>query len=726
MDNNNEFLSSPLGGSIGCTIQPLSRRSPKRSKHEKGTSSPISTIPCYVSKNSRNKFARLLNSELNAGVALESDWPSAYDEWESYTRNEKNLGNCVVKEAGDDDRNCRSSNYSFFQYMSLRDDNATESSIKIDSNCRFDGADGSCLPIEVSLNILSYLDLKTLLSVRAVNQTMRNVLQSEDSNNGLWMSLYQTNWTFLRDLGMHNLKLDDSFDAESAICIRPSKERRCKTADGNTTKQSQCWPNRSKRNTFDNVVSTGKDSKETESFSSPSKSKSNEINHAMILSLAAATPTSIDEAQIKSVQKRIQRRRFQLLRSQQDHDEHPGNINFDIPLEADDAVEDSEQPPMADMPRRNNPRLSADEIHFVSIKISSKSGMEPVTEEVMEGLQYTGPVGEGDRCIRANHPLPRPQHRAKSNRDVSFAKIYSRLMVDDDSEDGGSDMTRNHGRVVGLNMLQSLLSRLQRESSNSSMFDTDQQNATNRQRYYHDQLNRVLRVLSKHHPAKKGTRMGSSSTKPFVAPFRTSINGEFNITPRLISYYEVSIHPKETVVKTTDSADIDVVNERRRLDNILRDNNEGNHRPRTQCLVVGLATSDFDLLDRMPGWDGNSIGYHGDDGGLFYGTGSMSRRIGPSFGVGDTVGCGIDYSHDNRFGAPCAFFTLNGSILGYEPIRSEYLLNRDLYPVIGIDTNTPITCNFGISKPFVFDLMALISSQKESVLDACSLDDESL
>jgi SPRY domain len=407
-----------------------------------------------------------------------------------------------------------------------------------------------------------------------------------------------------------------------------------------------------------------------------------------------------------------------MLRSQHDHDEHTRTITID-----EDDLEPSAMPGFL----QNHTGISPDELQIVSIRVPCTGNSATLTFEEMEGLQYTGPVGE-DRCVRSNHPLPRPQHCAEVWRDAPFRRILSRVQLEEDSDDLGIDITRNHGQTVGLNMLQSLLSRLQRENNNISMFDTDQQNATNRKRYYHDQLNRVLRVLSKHHTTKKGAKMGKAFMKPFVAPFRTSVNDEFDITPRLISYYEVSIHLKDKVVTSTDSSNIDLVNHRRRLNNTMNiNNNEGGvPRPRTECLVVGLATADFDLLDRMPGWDSNSIGYHGDDGGLFYGTGSMSRRIGPSFGVGDTIGCGVDYSHDNKFGAPCAFFTLNGTILGYEPIRSEYLLSRDLYPVIGIDTNAPITCNFGISKPFLFDLMALIRSQKNSVVRACTLDDNSL
>jgi Ran-binding protein 9/10 len=147
----------------------------------------------------------------------------------------------------------------------------------------------------------------------------------------------------------------------------------------------------------------------------------------------------------------------------------------------------------------------------------------------------------------------------------------------------------------------------------------------------------------------------------------------------------------------------------RQMDNVTRGTTS-----RSECVAIGLGTADFDVSDKMPGWDRNSIGYHGDDGGLFYGAGTMSRQIGPSYGVGDTIGCGVDYAGTR------IFFTWNGSFLGYEPIRSEYLLHCDLYPVIGIDTNSPISCNFGTSlqQQFQFDLLNLIREQKENICQA--------
>ncbi|CAN0447488.1 unnamed protein product, partial [Discosporangium mesarthrocarpum] len=76
------------------------------------------------------------------------------------------------------------------------------------------------------------------------------------------------------------------------------------------------------------------------------------------------------------------------------------------------------------------------------------------------------------------------------------------------------------------------------------------------------------------------------------------------------------------------------------------------------CIAVGLSKAAFMLWGKMPGWDGQSYGYHSDDGGAFHDSGSMVFKCGPSFGPGDVVGCGLDYSGGED--TADIFFTLNG------------------------------------------------------------------
>lgn len=62
-------------------------------------------------------------------------------------------------------------------------------------------------------------------------------------------------------------------------------------------------------------------------------------------------------------------------------------------------------------------------------------------------------------------------------------------------------------------------------------------------------------------------------------------------------------------------------------------------------------------LARLPGWETDSYGYHGDDGHVYAGHQS-GKTYGPSFSAGDTIGCGVNFKTGN------AFFTKNGINLG--------------------------------------------------------------
>jgi hypothetical protein len=180
-----------------------------------------------------------------------------------------------------------------------------------------------------------------------------------------------------------------------------------------------------------------------------------------------------------------------------------------------------------------------------------------------------------------------------------------------------------------------------------------------------------------------------------------------NVTPRLISYYEVSILNDNYGIKD-DSARGPPFGRM-----------EG-RRHRTECVAVGLATDSFHAHARMPGWDRQSFGYHGDDGGIFHSSGGMVKQFGSKFGAGDTIGCGID------FVAQGIFFTLNGKFLGYgwTGIDEEFLKN-DLFPVVGLDTNCPLHLNFGAEEPFVFDLSSFIMKHETVIASQYSFENVS-
>lgn len=73
---------------------------------------------------------------------------------------------------------------------------------------------------------------------------------------------------------------------------------------------------------------------------------------------------------------------------------------------------------------------------------------------------------------------------------------------------------------------------------------------------------------------------------------------------------------------------------------------------------IGFASNKASV-ERLPGWEHESWAYHGDDGKTFFGENpGQGRSYGPTFGVQDTVGCGVNFS------TGCAFFTRNGIFLG--------------------------------------------------------------
>lgn len=107
---------------------------------------------------------------------------------------------------------------------------------------------------------------------------------------------------------------------------------------------------------------------------------------------------------------------------------------------------------------------------------------------------------------------------------------------------------------------------------------------------------------------------------------------------------------------------------------------------------VGLCRQDV-LLSRLPGWEDDSWGYHGDDGHSFccQGTG---KDYGPKFSTGDVIGCAINFASGE------CFYTKNGVHLGVAFTG----LSGALYPSIGLRTiGEQVRVNFG-AEPFVFDI----------------------
>ena len=75
-------------------------------------------------------------------------------------------------------------------------------------------------------------------------------------------------------------------------------------------------------------------------------------------------------------------------------------------------------------------------------------------------------------------------------------------------------------------------------------------------------------------------------------------------------------------------------------------------------VTLGFCGEFCDLTDLHPGCAIWSVGYHGDRGFIFEGSGSAKHLPGRNFGPGHTVGCGIDYDAKNYF------FTLGEDVVG--------------------------------------------------------------
>ncbi|CAM6015978.1 unnamed protein product [Sphagnum balticum] len=116
---------------------------------------------------------------------------------------------------------------------------------------------------------------------------------------------------------------------------------------------------------------------------------------------------------------------------------------------------------------------------------------------------------------------------------------------------------------------------------------------------------------------------------------------------------------------------------------------------------IGIGFTDEDFRnDRQPGWESNSYGYHGDDGGLFQGTSKgFPFAFGPKFSTHDIVGAGIDHLKQE------IFFTKNGELVGH-CIPNE--VRDTLYPTIGLHSQgAKVEVNFRQQEfKYDFDLNA--------------------
>lgn len=453
---------------------------------------------------------------------------------------------------------------------------------------------------DVQLQICSFLDLVSLRSVLGLNHKYRTLVLSPEATADIWMPQLQKRWPMTK----LNLKSDD---------------------DTTTTTTTNCIMGR-RRLLVD-------------AYSLPTATSNNAnhdtsaVNVPLLLSMTPGKlPTEVDQT---------------LLDHPRNNSNHPNNSNTRN-TRGGGALGSRR----SSMTRRITQQLMRAPRSSTKLEVyhqPSSSSSANASSNSPPLVRYTGPIGSGDRCIRANFPLPRPIRKSNSTTTWRMMNMNKPKFL----------LNAHPSPAEGVQSAQS-------GSGASSLFDLICQGA---------------RAVS---------RRGMVDWRPFVAP-HWQADGTLDVTPALVAYYEVDI--LEPPAKEDDNDDDDSVTSTPPV------TTRTTTRHPSECVAVGIATESFHVHTRMPGWDSLSFGYHGDDGGIFHSSGGMVERFGPTFGAGDTIGCGIDYV------AQGIFFTLNGKFLGYgwKNIGVEFLHN-DLYPVVGIDTNAPISLNMGTSRPFQYDL----------------------
>ncbi|KAJ3354952.1 Ran-binding protein 10 [Entophlyctis luteolus] len=123
---------------------------------------------------------------------------------------------------------------------------------------------------------------------------------------------------------------------------------------------------------------------------------------------------------------------------------------------------------------------------------------------------------------------------------------------------------------------------------------------------------------------------------------------------------------------------------------------------------IGLCGRDANM-DRLPGWDSRSYGYHGADGYIFEGS-SKGKAYGPTYTTGDYIGCIVNLLNNT------VSFTKNGLHLGVA-FQSQKIVQQTLYPAVGFRTpGESMEINFGSSGvPFQFDIAEYVFQQQVEI-----------
>ena len=140
------------------------------------------------------------------------------------------------------------------------------------------------------------------------------------------------------------------------------------------------------------------------------------------------------------------------------------------------------------------------------------------------------------------------------------------------------------------------------------------------------------------------------------------------VTLSCVGYFESQVHPKDSTISNKDN---------------INDDNDSHQLYQLQ-LSIGLACALFPLRGRRAGFDKNSFGYHGD-GRIYHGSRNCVK-VGPSYDIGDTVGCGVLYPPLGKQHGQL-FYTKNGVLVAVMDIGVGGLLCLPWFPVVVRSSN---------------------------------------
>lgn len=137
-----------------------------------------------------------------------------------------------------------------------------------------------------------------------------------------------------------------------------------------------------------------------------------------------------------------------------------------------------------------------------------------------------------------------------------------------------------------------------------------------------------------------------------------------------------------------------------KVTNVTNNNYEG------ACdISIGFMISTLTTITKAPGMETGSYGFHGSDGNI-YANQSLNDKYSKKFGLGDIIGCGVNYT------TKTIFFTKNGVSLG----TAFKDVTKPVYAVIGLKDGNGIMTNFGQDE-FIFNIEGYVLNEKKKVMD---------